>query len=119
METVRAPSARPDTARVVRNRKVRQRRSLRVWLPAPADLGVRVGRALLAGARRGGPALLGLAIFGVVGLGAWRGAVWMRSSPRFALDDVAVHGNARLTREAILRRSGVALGQNVFTLSLE
>src|SRR5262245_27641960 len=97
---------------VPRNRRIRQRRRLRSVLPAP--------QAVMAAARRGlrraAPASIALLGAGVVFAAAWLGVRWLHSSPRFALLRIDVEGNTRVTRDDILRRAGIAMGQNVFTL---
>jgi cell division protein FtsQ len=44
---------------------------------------------------------------------------YTRTSPRFAIRVIEVHGNARRTVDEIKKRAGVAPGQNIFTADLE
>jgi cell division septal protein FtsQ len=98
----------------VTNRKLRQRRPLRARLPSPRA----VRRAMWRGLTAAAPTLFALGVIGVLGTAAGLGYRWLTTSPRFALRDVTVTGNARVAAEEILRRGGVTLGQNVFSLSL-
>jgi cell division septal protein FtsQ len=92
-----------------RNRRLKQRRPLRARLPTWRGVGRGVARAL--------PGLTAAAV-GVALAGAGAVAVdWALTSPRFALRDVAVTGNLRLPREALLQRAGVSEGENLFRLS--
>lgn len=66
------------------------------------------------------PALLTLAMLGaswgtVIAVGSW-----VRATPRFALDHVALRGNVRVTEaevQAAVARAGAPLGTNLFRLS--
>lgn len=96
------------------NRKLRQRRPLRARLPTPGQ----VWAATAAGARRTAPLLAGVFALAAVGMGGWRAWAWAKSSPRFALRELVVEGNARVTLETIRRRTGIAPGDNVFAMDL-
>ena len=54
-----------------------------------------------------------LLVAGLVGLGTV-GTRWALSSPRFAVSEIEVRGSSRLSREEIVRASGIAHGQNIF-----
>lgn len=64
------------------------------------------GRALLAAGILGAALVSGRAI-----------EAHARTSPSFALKDVTVTGNARLSRDAVLRAAGVKPGANAFSVS--
>jgi len=53
-----------------------------------------------------------LLVAAVVGLGV----VWMLTSPRFAITEVAVSGVSRLTPEEVVAASGIGAGTNLFRL---
>ena len=97
-----------------RNRKLKQRRPLVARLPTLRDVGAAVGRGL---ARLIAPAivLVGLAALAGGGFLAYR---WVRTSPRFAVGQVEVTGNRRVTSAEILRRAGISAGTNVFSIGL-
>jgi POTRA domain, FtsQ-type/Cell division protein FtsQ len=99
---------------VPRNRRIRQRRRLRSVLPTPRAVMAAAGRRL----RRAVPAMIALLAAAGVVAGLWLGVRWLQSSPRFALRRIEVEGNSHVTREEILRRAGIAVGLNVFTLPL-
>jgi cell division protein FtsQ len=54
----------------------------------------------------------GLLLLAAVGLGV----VWLLTSPRFAINEVAVSGASRLTPEEVVSASGIAPGTNLFRL---
>jgi cell division protein FtsQ len=65
-------------------------------------------------------AVLGAAL--VLGLSttvAWAARRHILASPRFAIDDVVVHGMHHRTAEALLTEAGIVKGTNVFALDLE
>jgi cell division septal protein FtsQ len=95
------------------NRKLPQRRPLRARLPSPRAVLFAIGRGL----RRAVPALVVVVVLGGVGAGATALYRWLRTSPRFALRDLDVAGNARVATAEILVRAGVAPGENLFGLS--
>jgi len=66
-------------------------------------------------ARRAGLVALGL---GVLAAGALL-AVWLLSSPRFAVAAVEVSGHSRLSREAIEAAASIPPGANIFTLNTQ
>ncbi len=119
-----APDAVPVPAhsRLTVNGPRRNRRrsaSLRARLPelrkVPARTLVACGRAL----RRAAPALLGMAAIGAVGAGAWAGYRFVTTSPRFAIDDIAVRGTHALSADEVRARLPIALGDNVFLADLD
>ena len=99
---------------VPRNRRIRQRRRLRSVLPTPRAVMAAAGRGL----RRAVPTMIALLAAGSVVAGVWLGVRWLSHSPRFAVARIVVSGNTHMTRDEILRRAALALGQNVFTLSV-
>lgn len=54
-------------------------------------------------------------VAGLVALGAV-GTRWLLTAPRFAVSEVEVRGTSRLTREDVVRASGITRGQNIFRL---
>src|SRR5262245_55290327 len=62
----------------------------------------------------GGLALLLLG--GITWEGAVRGAAWAVRSPRFAVTEVEVVGQSRLTRDKIVAASGIAPGTSLLTV---
>ena len=48
--------------------------------------------------------------------GAVRGAAWAARSPRFAVTEVDVAGQSRLTKDQIVAASGIAPGANLLTI---
>lgn len=82
-----------------------------------------IARRLAGGARRGlvaaAPFLITATIIfgmGAVGYGAF---VWLTTADRFAIDDIAVRGNVRLSRQDIVAKLGIAPGDNVFLIDPE
>jgi cell division protein FtsQ len=56
-----------------------------------------------------------LVVAGLVALGT-AGTRWLLTAPRFAVAEVEVRGTSRLTREDVVRASGITRGQNIFRL---
>lgn len=121
-----APSARaklertqtvPPSSRLTVRPKRNRRRVGSLWsrLPKPAQIADACGRAV----RRSVPALAALAALGVLGGTAWAGYHFVTTSPRFAITDVAVRGNHRLSADDIRAAAHVELGDNVFATNLE
>lgn len=98
----------------VTNRKLRQRRPLRARLPS----GRAVGRAILRGLGAAVPAFIVLAVIAGLGVAGVAASRWLMTSPRFALRAIEVTGNTRVTEADLLRRAGVAAGQNVFAVAI-
>jgi cell division protein FtsQ len=94
------------------NRKLRQRRSWR--LPSAGTIVRAVGRGLRAAL----PALVVVALLAGVSAGAVYGWRWVRTSPRFAVSDISITGNTRVTRDEILARAAIPAGKNIFTVDL-
>jgi len=74
----------------------------------PSSLGLAF-RALL-----GGALAMGLSVGA-----AWGARRYVRSSPRFAVTDVAVRGIKHLTPDVVAAEAGLAKGQNIFVVDLE
>src|SRR5262245_42109345 len=104
--TVRPNRRRPPTV---------ERKPLWARLPKPAQAADACGRAL----RRSLPALAGVAVLGVVGGTAWAGYQFVTTSPRFAIEDIAIRGNHHLTSDQIRATLPVAVGDNVFAADLD
>ncbi len=99
------------------NRKLRQRRAWRMRVRLP-DWRI-VGQSAWGGARRMAPVLAVLFAVGLAGLGGWRGWVWLTHSPRFAIRNVVVTGNTRVTHDEIAGHAGMATGANLFKVSMQ
>jgi cell division protein FtsQ len=84
-------------------------------LPPVAD----VARGVWRGVRWLAPFVAVLVVVAGVGYGGWRGWQWVKTSPRFAVTEIVVTGNTRVTREEIVRRAAIPPGANVFTLPLD
>lgn len=56
-----------------------------------------------------------LLVAGLAALGM-AGTRWLLTAPRFAVSEVEVRGTSRLTREDVVRASGITRGQNIFRL---
>jgi cell division protein FtsQ len=97
------------------NRKLKQRRALRLRLP---DLRA-LGALAWTGARRSAPWLGLVAAMSVAGLGLWQTWRWLSSSSRFAVAEVHVEGNSRVTRGELLAHLGDPVGANLFALSTD
>ncbi len=107
----------PASSRLTVKARPNRRRQGSLWsrLPKPALIADSCGRAL----RRSLPALAGLAVLGAVGGTAWAGYRFVTTSPRFAIDEIAVHGNHRLTADQVRAALPVHVGDNVFATNLE
>jgi cell division protein FtsQ len=77
---------------------------------------VRLARRLSRRARWVVARLVPIAASGAVLAAAGAGAVWLLTSPRFAVTEVAVVGASRLTPEDIVAASGIGPGTNLFRL---
>ena len=100
-----------------RNR--RRSAPLRTRLPelrhVPGRLVIACGRAL----RRAAPAMLALTVAGAVGTGVWAGYRFVTTSPRFAIDAIAVNGVHALSPDQVRAQLPIALGDNVFLADLD
>jgi cell division protein FtsQ len=101
-----ASAARP-------NRKLPQRRPLGARVSSALHA---AGRAAAVGLRRAAPTVAVLALLAGLAGAVALGVRWLRTSPRFALHDLRVTGNARVPTDEILRRAGVAPGTNLFAI---
>jgi cell division protein FtsQ len=95
------------------NRKLKQRRGLRLRPPNLRDLGTR----LAAFARKSATVLAILLAVSALGAGAWGTWHWVTHSPRFAVRHLEVVGHARVTEDEIVRLAGLSAGANVFSVS--
>lgn len=62
--------------------------------------------------------LAAVAISGGLSAAAWQGFRWATRSPAFALREVRVRGNVHAREDDLVRRSGLALGVNLFRADL-
>ncbi len=112
------PSAPPPAAsRLTVKAKPNRRRPGTLWsrLPKPALIADGCGRAL----RRSVPALAALAVLGAIGGTAWAGYRFVTTSPRFAIEEISVRGNHRLTADQVRAALPARVGDNVFSTNLD
>jgi cell division septal protein FtsQ len=116
-----AESARIDDTRLPRVSRMtlrpgrsnrRAKTPLRERLPAPRVVVDACGRAL----RRSAPAIIALVAVGGLVTAGRHGYHWLTHSPRFAVTKVEVHGEARLTEDAVRARLPFAAGANIFKI---
>jgi len=62
--------------------------------------------------------LAGIALSGAVSAGLWQGFRFATTAPLFAVREIRFSGLAHAAEEELLRRSGLALGQNLFHADL-
>lgn len=117
-----SPDPRPQPPRASRLTLKQPKRNRRkqqgsVWsrLPKPAVIVDACGRAL----RRSVPALVGIGVLATVGGTAWAGYRFVTTSQRFAITDIKVEGNSRLSTEQIIASLPVHTGENVFATDLD
>jgi cell division septal protein FtsQ len=114
-DTARWPTDTGSRLRRRANKKLKQRRALRLRL-RPPDLRSLAAR-LAAGARKAAPLLVILLALSAAGGAAWGVWHWVSRSPRFAVDHVTVAGHARVTEAEVLAAAAVPRGANLFTTS--
>src|SRR5690349_12789263 len=108
-----APQAPPTASRLTIKPRRNRRRAQSLWsrVPKPPQIADACGRAL----RRSLPVLAGGAVIALLGGSAWAGYRFVTTSPRFAITEIAVHGNQRLSIDDIRAATGIRLGDNVFS----
>ena len=84
-------------------------------MPAPRVVADACGRAV----RRALPATLATVAIAGVGVGAYAGYRFLTHSPRFAITEIAVHGNHRITSADAIASLGFKLGDNIFSAGLD
>lgn len=62
--------------------------------------------------------LLAVCLSAALSAGAWQAWRWATSAPLFAIEKIRFTGLSHATEEALTRRSGLALGQNLFRADL-
>jgi cell division protein FtsQ len=72
-------------------------------------------RSILDGALR---PLLAVCLSTALSAGAWQAWRWATSAPLFAIEQIRFTGLSHATEEALTRRSGLAVGQNLFRADL-
>jgi cell division septal protein FtsQ len=97
------------------NRRKAQTGSLWSKLPKPAVIADACSRVL----RRSVPALIALAIFGMVGGTAWAGYRFVTHSQRFAVTTIDVSGNRQVSSDEITANVPAHVGDNVFGVNLD
>jgi cell division protein FtsQ len=62
----------------------------------------------------------GFVLVAAVSLGvAWGARRYLTTSPRFSLEQVVVEGQKTRTKDGLLERAGIKMGQNVFSIDLD
>ena len=79
----------------------------------------RVADACKRTVRRAIPATIATTAIAALGCGAWLGYHFVTTSPRFAITDIAVHGNHRLATADVLAELGFHAGDNIFASGLD
>jgi cell division protein FtsQ len=114
-----APPAPPRASRLTVRPKTNRRRpaATSLWdrLPKPAVVADACGRAL----RRSLPALAALAVLGAISGTAWAGYRFVTHSPRFAIEQISLHGNHHLTDDQARALLPIHVGDNVFEAGLD
>lgn len=65
-------------------------------------------------------AIVGFALVAAVSLAvAWGSRRYLMTSPRFSLEQVVMSGQKTRTKDALLARAGIKMGQNVFSVDLD
>lgn len=107
----------PSSSRLTFKAKRNRKRIGPLWtrLPKPVVIADACGRAL----RRSLPALVGVGVLAAVGGSAWAGYRFVTTSPRFAITEIVVHGNQRLTSDDVSAALPVHVGDNVFASDLD
>jgi cell division protein FtsQ len=107
----------PSSSRLTFKAKRNRKRIGPLWtrLPKPVVIADACGRAL----RRSLPALVGVGVLAAVGGSAWAGYRFVTTSPRFAITEIVVHGNQRLTSDDVRAALPVHVGDNVFASDLD
>ncbi len=84
-------------------------------MPAPRMVADACGRAV----RRSIPTALAGAAIATVACGAWLGYRFVTTSPRFAINEITITGNHRVTTADALAELGFHTGDNIFTAGLD
>jgi cell division protein FtsQ len=110
----------PRASRLTIRPKTNNRRrptATSLWqrLPKPSLVADACGRAL----RRSLPALAALGVLGAISSTAWAGYRFVTHSPRFAIEQIALHGNHHLTDDQVRELLPIHVGDNVFDAGLE
>jgi cell division protein FtsQ len=108
----RAETAPPASSRLILRRARNRRRPGSLWsrLPRPGAIADACGRA----ARRSLPAAAAVAALAILAGGLWTGHRWITHSPRFAIEDIAVHGAHRVDPGQLRAALPIHAGDSVF-----
>jgi cell division protein FtsQ len=107
----------PAASRLTVRGKKNRRKPASMWsrVPRPRALADSCGRAL----RRSLPAIAATCALAFIGTGLVLGYRFITTSERFEIDEIQVHGTARLTADDVRAALPVKLGDNVFTANLD
>ncbi len=83
-------------------------------LPGPRA----VASSLVGGARFAAPMIIAVAAVGSLGAGAYYGHRWLVTSDRFAVSEIQLRGNQRLSDDHVRAVLGTTPGENIFRLDL-
>lgn len=111
-----AAEAPPAASRLNVRAKKNRRKPVSLWsrVPRPRVIVDACGHTL----RRSLPAIAATCAITAAGSGLWLGYRFVTTSSRFAIDDIKVHGGARLSADEIRTALPVKVGDNVFTANL-
>jgi hypothetical protein len=109
----RAETAPPASSRLILRRQRNRRRPGSLWsrLPRPRAIADACGRAV----RRSLPAVAAIAALAVLGAGLAAGHRWITHSPRFAIQDIVVHGAHRVDPDQLRAALPIHPGDSVFS----
>jgi cell division protein FtsQ len=113
------PVVPPRASRLTIRPKTNRRRQVATpfWqrLPKPASVVDACGRAL----RRSLPALAAIGVLGAISGTAWAGYRFATTSSRFAIEQIALHGNHHLGDDQVRAMLPIHVGDNVFETGLD
>ena len=84
-------------------------------MPPPRIVADACGRAV----RRAIPAAIATLAIAALGAGTWLGYRFVTTSPRFAINEIQVHGNHRLATADVIAELGFHAGDNIFATGLD
>jgi cell division protein FtsQ len=114
------PAGDPPASSRLNVRRKNRRKPASLWSrvasrrPSRREIVDACGRAL----RRSLPALAATCAIGIVCGALWLGYRFVTTSPRFAITEIQVAGNARLSADEIRDAMPIAIGDNIFAADL-